>query len=262
MNIIDFDNVSYFYGKNQSEFYLNNICFSINNNEFVSFLGANGSGKSTLLKIAAGLLKPKLGILNLFNKDITEYKRVEIAKLISYVPQLYYSVYPFTVFEIVMMGRNPHLSVLGYEQKEDINFVNEVLDKVGIYNLRNKSINEVSGGEAQRAFIARALAQNSKIILLDEPNSHLDIKNEILLFKLLSLLKEERNISIALITHHLNLANYYSDKILLLKNGNILAYGKPNDVLNKDLIIDCFNINYDINVILNSDNKTINMMPI
>ncbi len=260
MNIISIKNINFNYGK-KNDFSLNNISLDIGNNEFISILGANGSGKSTLIKIAAGLIKPCSGTIKLYNNDLKNYKRNEIAKLIAYVPQLYYSVYPYTVFEIVMMGRNPHLGVFGYENKEDIELVNDILEKVGIYNYRNKSINEISGGEAQRAYIARALVQNAKIILLDEPNSHLDIKNEISLFKLLASLREKDNISIAIITHHLNLANFYSDNILILKRGEVLSYGKPEKILTKQMIINCFELSEDVNVLLNSENNTINLMP-
>jgi iron complex transport system ATP-binding protein len=260
LNIIDFNNVSFSYEGNK-DFVIKDINFKIYNNEFISILGANGSGKSTLIKIAAGLLKPKIGNIKLLDKELIAYKRVDIAKLISYVPQLYYSVYPYTVYEIVMMGRNPHLGVMGFENKEDIELVDHILEEVGIYKYRNKSINEISSGEAQRAYVARALVQNAKIILLDEPNSHLDVKNEISLFKLLASLKEKENISIAIITHHINLAHYYSDNILMLKKGEVLYYGKPNKLLDKEIIIDCFDLNNDVDVIINNECRTINLMP-
>jgi len=261
VKIIELENVSFCYGNTRADFCLSDINIKIDKNEFVSIIGANGCGKSTLIKIAAGLLKPISGKVRINNSEYENYSRIDLAKLIAYVPQLYYSVYPYSVFEVVMMGRNPHLNIFGYENKFDIELVNDVLEKVGLYNLKNKSINEISGGEAQRAYIARALVQKPKVILLDEPNSHLDIKNEIALFKLLSNLRKQEEISIAIVTHHINLAGYFSDKVVLIKNGKVLENGDPKDVFNKRNIEECFDLSDDINVIVNKDNNTINLMP-
>src|SRR5690606_22832745 len=118
-------------------------------------------------------------------KDYKTFSRKELAKRISFVPQKYYSVYPFSIFEIVAMGRTPYLNLLGFEKDDDIKKINNVLDLVGISHLKNKSINSVSGGEAQRAFIARALVQEPDLILLDEPNAHLDLEHQISIFDLL-----------------------------------------------------------------------------
>lgn len=263
MEIIEFKDVYFGYKKRTIDYILQNINISFSENDFVTILGSNGSGKSTIIKLSAGLLKSSKGKILLKNKDITRYSNQEISKLIAYVPQLFYPIYSFTVFEIVMMGRNPHLNLFGIEKKDDIELVNEMLNKVGLYSYRNRNINEISSGEAQRAFIARALVQKAKLILLDEPNSHLDIKNEIALFKLLNNLRENEKVGLVLVTHHLNLANLYSDKIILLKEGRILAYGAPNDILTKQNISSCFSFNEkEINVIINNEYNTINLIPV
>jgi iron complex transport system ATP-binding protein len=138
VKIIELENVSFCYGNTRADFCLSDINIKIDKNEFVSIIGANGCGKSTLIKIAAGLLKPISGKVRINNSEYENYSRIDLAKLIAYVPQLYYSVYPYSVFEVVMMGRNPHLNIFGYENKFDIELVNDVLEKVGLYNLKKQ----------------------------------------------------------------------------------------------------------------------------
>ncbi len=263
MDILTLNNINFSYknSKNESVFSLKKIDFSICAGEFVSILGSNGSGKSTLLKIIASIIKPQTGNYLINGKLKELYSNNQIAKTIAYVPQLFYSVYPFSVYEIVMMGRTPYLNRFGYEKDEDKHIVLETLKKVGISHLKNKGINEVSGGEAQRAFIARALVQKPKVILLDEPNSHLDIKNEIYIFKLLDELRISENLSIIIITHHLNLANMFSSRIVLMKNGEILFDGNPNIVLTKQNLVNTFSLSNDVLVKFNDFDKTINLIP-
>lgn len=263
MNILTLNNINFSYtnSKNKSVFSLKEIDFSIGAGEFVSILGSNGSGKSTLLKLIACIIKPQSGEYNLNNKSIEYFTNNQISKTIAYVPQLFYSVYPFSVYEIVMMGRTPYLNRFGYEKDEDKQIVLDTLDKVGILHLMNKGINEVSGGEAQRAFIARALVQKPKVILLDEPNSHLDIKNEIYIFKLLEELRQTEDLSIIIITHHLNLANMYSSRIALMKSGKIILDGMPEVVLTKENLVKAFSLNDDVLVKFNESDKTINLIP-
>ncbi len=263
MNILELNNINFsYYSKNKEKlFSLSEVDFSIIEKEFISILGANGSGKSTLLKIIAGILKQNSGSILINGKKRNSFSINELAKIIAYVPQLFFSVYPFSVYEIVMMGRTPYLNLFGYEKKTDKEIVLEMLNKVGIYHLRNKGINEVSGGEAQRAYIARALVQKPKIILLDEPNSHLDIKNEIYLFGLLDNLRLNENLSVVIITHHLNLANYYSTRVVLFKDGKIINDGKPDSVLIDENLINVFSLDNSVSVKQNLNDKTINLLP-
>lgn len=263
MDILTLNNINFSYknSKNESVFSLKEIDFSICAGEFVSILGSNGSGKSTLLKLIASIMTPQSGKYLINGKLKEIYTNNQISKIIAYVPQLFYSVYPFSVYEIVMMGRTPYLNRFGYEKDEDKQIVLNTLEKVGIYHLRNKGIKEVSGGEAQRAFIARALVQKPKVILLDEPNSHLDIKNEIYIFKLLDELRISENLSIIIITHHLNLANMFSSRVILMKDGQIIHNGIPNYVLSKENLIRAFSLNNDVLVKFNDYDKTINLIP-
>ena len=233
MNLLQVKNVAFQYGSklDGDNFSLKNIEFEVTEGEFISILGPNGSGKSTLLKIVSGVIFPNNGYVEINGENINSIDKKKLAKKIAFVPQTFSVAFPFSVFEIVMMGRTPYLNSFGYEKERDIHIANEALKSVGIYHLRNSGINEVSGGEAQRAFIARALAQDPDILLLDEPNAHLDIEHQISIFKILEKLNRERNITILIISHDLNLAGYFGNRILLMKQGRIMMDDKPENIL-------------------------------
>ncbi|NOG96402.1 MAG: ABC transporter ATP-binding protein [Ignavibacteriae bacterium] len=241
-------NFKYSLSTNGNEFSLSNVDLSIAKGEFISIIGPNGSGKSTLLKIIAGLLKPVSGDINFNNKPLSSYKPKQLAKIIGYVPQNTSSVYPFSVYEIVMMGRTPHLNFSGYEKETDREIVNEALEYVGIYNLRSKGINEVSGGEAQRAFIARAFVQQPEIILLDEPNAHLDIKHQISIFDLLKSFNNDKELTIIAVSHDLNLTGHYGRRGLLLDNGSIVMDDTISNILSEKNIYENFGVNSKVNL--------------
>jgi iron complex transport system ATP-binding protein len=214
----------------------------IEKGDFVSLLGPNGCGKSTLLKLIGRLLNPVVGRIKYSGIDISEIPLKEYAKLISYVPQNNYSIFPFTVYEIVMMGRTPYLGTLGFETAKDKRMVMDALDVMGIVDLKSKSINEISGGEAQRAFIARALAQNPQLILLDEPNAHLDIEHQISIYELLNKLSANHGLTIISVSHDLNLIGLFSQKIAFMINGKISIQGNKKDVLTEENIKKIFNV--------------------
>ncbi len=251
--------ISFNYDNATDGFCIKDLSLSVNKGEFITILGPNGSGKSTLLGLILGDLKPKSGEILFEGKPYYEFKRKEIAKKVSFVPQRYYSVYPFSVFEIVMMGRNPYLNMWGFESNKDVEKVEQALKKVGIYHLRNKSINSVSGGEAQRAFIARALVQEPELILLDEPNAHLDLEHQISIFGLLRKLNSENGVTIVLVSHDLNLAAYYGDRTILMQNGDIFMDDNKLDVLTQENIASVFGVNAKI--IRNQENINIAIYP-
>ncbi len=238
--------------KFEGEYFLRDISFEVEEGIFLSILGPNGSGKSTLLKLIAGLFRPDKGKIKAFGRDINSYRKKELSKVMAFVPQTVYSVFPFSVFEIVMMGRNPHLNLFGVEKKHDVEIVNEYLEKLEIADLKEKGINEVSGGEAQRAFIARALAQEPKLILLDEPNAHLDIKHQILIFDILSQLVEKENLSVISVSHNLNLTAQFSDRIIALKKGRLILDGDKNSLITRENIAKIF----DVDSIVQRENKS------
>lgn len=262
MNIIELQNISFEYlQKDSNNFKLKNLSLSIRNNDFISILGPNGSGKSTLVKIIANIIIPQQGIRTLYNKNFSEIVRKEFAKKIAFVPQNMSVNFPYSVYEIVMMGRSPHLNFFGMEKGKDHKLVTDTLKQLEIYHLKNKGINEVSGGEAQRALIARAFVQKPKILLLDEPNAHLDIKHQLSIFKFLFKMNYEEELTIVNISHDLNLAQQFSRRIILMKEGKILFDDEPSIILNEGNIKKVFDVNTKIIPNQMGDNSLIGIIP-
>ena len=262
MNLLSLEHVFFNYGNDRngfSKFYLDDINLTFNKGEFVSLLGPNGCGKSTILKIITGILKVENGNLLLNNRDYKSISRKNLAKTIAFVPQNFSTIFPFSIYEIVMMGRTPYLNLIGYETGKDKKIVEEALELVEISHLKNHGINEVSGGEAQLAFIARAIVQEPEIILLDEPNAHLDIKHQVSIFSLIKKINREKNLLVITVSHDLNLAGYYSDRIILMKSGKIFSDDNAEKILTSENIKNVFEIDtiVSINPELNKLNITI-----
>lgn len=229
--------------KNASDdFSLKNISLRIKEGEFIGVLGPNGSGKSTLMKLIIGVLSPQSGHITLNDKNLKDYTPRELAKIIAYSPQRPVSPFPFSVYEIVLMGRYPYMSYIGYESYEDKKKVLEILDLMEISHLKNKSINEISGGEAQRAFIARALAQEPQALILDESNSHLDIKHQLQIFDLIEKLNKEKKLTILAVLHDLNLAGHYAKRVIFLKDGTIALDQNAREALTHKNILEIFGV--------------------
>ncbi|MBI4656335.1 MAG: ABC transporter ATP-binding protein [Elusimicrobia bacterium] len=215
---------------------LKNVSFSLDKGDFTGILGHNGSGKSTLLKIISGILTSDSGAILLNGKPVLSYSRQETARLIGHVPSEIFVPYEFTVFETVLMGRSPYLNWWqGYGRRDFIK-THEVLERAGISHLKNRHLNSLSSGEKQLVFIAQALAQEPEILILDEPTSHLDINHKIEIFALLSGLIKEKGISVIVVTHDLNLAAGYCNKILLLRNGETIYFGNTREGLETEKI--------------------------
>jgi iron complex transport system ATP-binding protein len=215
---------------------LHHISFEVQAGEFLGLIGPNGSGKTTLLRVLARLHTPTSGRVLLGDMEITGYSHAQIARCVAYVPQDHPGVFPFTVMEIVLMGRSPHLRGIGFEQPADIAVANEMMELTDIANLADHPITALSGGERQRAFLARALAQQASILLLDEPNTHLDIAHQGSIFSIIKQLKNRRSLTVISVSHDLNLASIYSDRILMMHEGEIAAIGIPDEVLTSPLI--------------------------
>ena len=262
MSLIKLSNIEFSYRdvKSDSDFSLSDINLEINDGDFLSILGPNGSGKSTLIKLITGYLEPQNGEITVDGRKLTDYKRKDIAKKIAYVPQIPTSIYPFSVYEIVAMGRFPYLDMTGFEKSEDIEVIDKTIELMELSHLVNKGINEISGGEAQRAFIGRALVQQPKILLLDEPNAHLDIKHQISIFNLLKKLNDKDGMTIVTVMHDLNLTSLFSSRIVMLKNGKIFLDGDVNDGLVSENIKSVFEV--DVEVTTDSDNyRTVLIKP-
>ncbi|MBK7106221.1 MAG: ABC transporter ATP-binding protein [Ignavibacteriae bacterium] len=250
MNFLELLNIDFRYETNslQSSFLISDLNLVVNAGEFITVMGPNGSGKSTLLKLIANLIEPNNGKIFLEGKNYNSYKRKEFAKIVSFVPQINKMFFQYSIYEIVMMGRTPFQNIFGIENDTDKEKIANVLQILEIDHLKHKGINEVSGGEAQRALIARALVQEPKIILLDEPNAHLDIKHQVAIFNILQKLNDEFNLTIMLISHELNLASFFSKRVLLMNNGKIEFDSSPKQVLTEKNIKSIFKINSKVSV--------------
>jgi len=239
---------------------LENITFEVSEGEILGILGPNGAGKTTLLRCINRVLKPKKGSVVIDGANIRELTRKEIAKNIGVVPQNSTIHFPFTVFDIVLMGRNPHLGRLDRITLKDIEIAKKAMKVTNTLHLADRLIDEISGGEKQRVIIARALTQEPKILLLDEPTSHLDINHQLEILELIRKLAIKNRLTIVLVSHDLNLASRYCDRIILLKEGKIHSVGTPKEVLTKDNIRDVFKINVEINYDERTD--TLNIVPV
>jgi iron complex transport system ATP-binding protein len=202
--------------------------------EVLSIVGPNGSGKTTLLKCINRILKPKQNTVLIDGEDTSKIGLRELSKMMSYVPQNSTNTFPFTVFDIVLMGRRPYIQwSLGERDKE---IVAEILNYLGIGQLAMRHFNELSSGEQQKVIIARALAQQPQLLLLDEPTSSLDIKHQLEILCILKGLAQSKHCSVIVAMHDLNLASRFSDRMLMLKQGCIFAVGTPESVLTKEHI--------------------------
>lgn len=237
-NTIILNNLSFGYNKKNI---LKDINMSFERNKFYSILGPNGSGKTTLLKNILKALPANDKTVYIDSLDINTYKNKDLAKKVSSVPQNTNLEFDFTSFDVVLMGRSPHLKRFERESKKDYEIVKEAMVITNTWYLKDKYINQLSGGERQKVIVARALAQESTIILLDEPISNLDIQNQIDIMDTLKFLNRE--VTIISVLHDLNLAAQYSNCILLLKNGEIFSKGSPENVLTKDNLKYVYDIN-------------------
>jgi len=204
--------------------------------EFWGLLGPNGSGKSTLLKALTGVLPLWSGEVRLGGRPLRELRRREIARQVAVVPQLAETPFDFTVWEIVMMGRTPHLGRFQPERAADRAAARLALERCDAWPLRDRLLTELSGGERQRVIIARALAQEPTILLLDEPTTYLDLGHQLEVFELLRQLNEGDQLSIACVSHDINLAAQHCHRLTLLHEGRVFAEGPPEQVLTSDAI--------------------------
>lgn len=211
---------------------LKDINIEVDNKEVVGIIGPNGSGKSTLLKCIYRVLKPNDGAILLDNIDIKDMSVKESSKRLAVLSQHNNYNFDFTVKDIVLMGRSPHKKFMERDNKDDYYIANEALKKVDMFEFKDRSFQSLSGGEQQRVILARALAQQPQCLILDEPTNHLDIKYQLQLMRIVKGL----GIEVIAAIHDLNIAAMYCDKIYVLKDGEVIKYGKPKDILTQELI--------------------------
>jgi len=210
------------------------VSFTIKTGEFVGIVGANGSGKTTLLRAISGIIPIKSGEINVTAKEMLSFTRREMASLIAFVPQLMEPVRGFTVLDTVLLGRTPYLGRFEFETEEDYHVAKWAIEELQIGDLIDKDVSELSGGEFQRVAIARALAQEPKIMLLDEPISHLDLRYQIKILKMLKKIRQQRTVIATF--HDLNMASRFCSRLILLKGGELVAAGYPDEVLTAENI--------------------------
>lgn len=215
---------------------LYNINLKIEKHKFYSIIGPNGSGKTTLLKNISKALEPDKNTIFIEEKDIRELKNKELAKKIAYVPQNTQIDFDFPVMDLVLMGRAPYLKNFQNESSTDIDIVKNAMKLTNTWYLKDRNINDISGGERQRVLIARALAQQTDILLLDEPISNLDIHHQISVLDTIKTLNIEKNITVVTVLHDLSIAAQYSDYLILMDKGKLQAQGIPEDVLTAENI--------------------------
>ncbi len=210
---------------------LKNLSFTVNTGEFFIVIGPNGSGKTTLMKIIAGFIKSRGGELEIKGRPIKTIKRKMLARQIAFVPQQVPTDFPFAVEDVVLFGRSPHLGTFGLESRKDILLAQQAMKFTEVSHLARRRLNQLSGGESQRVFIARAICQDPDIIVLDEPTASLDIAHQLRIMDMMEKMKKEKNITVIMVSHDVNLAAMYADKLMLINAGQQVRVGPPGEVL-------------------------------
>ncbi len=243
--ILQAEKISYSFNGRQVLFDIN---LSVNKGEFVGIIGPNGAGKSTLLKLLLGLLKNPAATVLLDGKDVSEYDPKTLARLCAYVPQSLEMPFSFNVHHIVRMGRFPYHRPLQNENPAEEEIVDQALERLDLLPLKQRWFNQLSGGEQQRTLIASALVQQAPLLFLDEPTSALDLKHQQSIFTHLRNLVDEERKTIILVTHDINLAAQFCDRLLLLSEGRLIIDGPPNDVLQFKLIQQVYGVKVYIDI--------------
>ncbi|MDT8300236.1 MAG: ABC transporter ATP-binding protein [Sedimentisphaerales bacterium] len=238
--IIEVKNLSFGYTPQNT--ILKDMSFEIKAGTFVGIAGPNGAGKSTLLNLLCGALKPKSGTIKIDATPIESYKWEALAGKVAVVRQEFVPVFGFSVIETVLMARIPYFGTFGFENKKDKQIVNEALEATDTAQFASRPIGSLSGGERQRVFIARALAANSPVLLLDEPTSFLDLKHQVGIYDLLKSTQLDKGKTIVAITHDINMAAQYCDEILLLGTNTDYHIGQTKDVFSPEQIEKIFGV--------------------
>jgi len=227
MTALELLQVSLAYG---GEAVLEKISLTVGTGEFFMVLGPNGAGKSSLLKLIAGIEKPGEGRIDILGKPREAYSIRELATQVAMVAQQAPMDFPFSVAETVLMGRFPHLGLLGAEGKGDRAMAEEAMRFTEVAHLARRRLDQLSGGERQRVMIARAICQGPRIILLDEPTTALDPAHQVRIMDLMERFRKEKKTTVVMVSHDLNLAAMYADRLLLLKKGRTVTIGPPREV--------------------------------
>ena len=251
MAIINIEKLNYSYGKKEV---LKELSLDIDENKLTGIIGPNGCGKSTLAKNIIKYINGKFESFKIMDTDIRELTHKKIAQLISYIPQKSIIIPNISVFDYVLLGRFPLLknSWDNYSE-QDYEIVEKNINLLNIRELKDRNIETLSGGELQKALLARALSQEAKILLLDEPTSALDLNNAVEFMKILKNISMKKEISVIIIIHDLNLASLFCDSLIILKDGRFIEKGSPKEVINEENIKSVYNL--DCKVCYNENDK-------
>jgi iron complex transport system ATP-binding protein len=221
---------------------LRDVDFCVQKGEMVGLIGPNGAGKTTLIRLISGILNARQGDIHLNGLDIRKMKRNTIAREVAVVPQLFVMPFAYRVEEVVMLGRTPFMKPFRDLSAGDREVIVETMNTVGIRHLERRFFSELSGGERQKVVLAMALAQETGLLLLDEPTAHLDISHQVEILELLADMNEKRHLTIIAAMHDLNLASSYFRRLVLLKGGAIVADGSPSQVLTSSTIGSAYSV--------------------
>ncbi|MEJ2691289.1 MAG: ABC transporter ATP-binding protein, partial [Deltaproteobacteria bacterium] len=246
MNSLELNGISLSYGATRV---VANVSFAVAAGEFFIILGPNGAGKSSLLKLIAGIEKADGGEIRVLGKPLSSYSTRDLAREIAMVAQQAPIDFPFSVAETVLMGRSPHLGLLGLEGEKDFAIAEEAMRFTEVTHLAQRRLDQLSGGERQRVMIARAICQEPKIILLDEPTTALDPAHQVRIMDLMERFRQEKTTTVLMVSHDLNLASMYADRLLLLKEGKVMVIGSPSEVITPD----CIRKSYDCDLLIDDN---------
>ena len=212
------------------------INFAVGDGEIFGIIGPNGSGKSSLLKVLANMAAPQGGTVRLFGEPLDRWAREAVARQVAYMPQDVASDFAFSTHEMVLMGRFPHRqlrrwNLLGWESTEDHIAVEQAMAQADVTHLADREVGTLSAGERQRVLLARALSQQPRVLLLDEPTAHLDLQHQLDLCRILKRVHAQKGITVVLVSHDMNLASQYCDRIMMMKYGRLMALGSPYEVM-------------------------------
>jgi cobalamin transport system ATP-binding protein len=242
---LDVEQVSFAYG---ARVVLRDVSLAVARGAMLALAGPNGSGKSTLLALLSGTRRAQQGRVAVDGRPVGGFERRALARLVAVVPQDTTVTFPYTVAEMVLMGRAPHRPLLGLEGARDIAIAERVMAETGILEFASRRITELSGGERQRVIVARALAQEPSILLLDEPTTHLDIRHAIEILDLVAAVNRTRGVTVVAVLHDLTSAALYFDRIAFLRDGRIVADGSPRTTITADTIQRVFDADVQVDV--------------
>ncbi len=253
---LDLDAVEFGYGR---EAVIHGVSLAVERGEFLGLIGPNGSGKSSLLRLMSGTAHAWAGRVLVDGRPVESYRRRELSRLLAVVPQETAINFPFSVTEVVLFGRTPHLGGFGFEGDDDLEAARRVMERAGVTHLAGRAITELSGGERQRVILARALAQEPSVLLLDEPSAFLDLRHQVEIYDLLADLRRE-GLTIVTVSHDLNLAALYCDRVVLLQQGRVAREGKPAEVMNYSTLTEVYGT--EVYVSMNDITGTLNVLPL